>query len=212
MSEGTHRKSRESDKMKKIGILILCIIFSFMSRVHALPHLKQIPEGGVLKVQFSQTRTLKGLPKPITSKGEFIIVNGKGVLWKTREPFHTLTLITKGGLFQIEGGCKSPLVQAGAEESIFEVVTKLINGKFQDIKGFDVKSLPSSQGRWKVRVTPLHAKMREFISFLDVEGNDFVSNITIQRGGGDTDKISFSDHHFLDASSLKESELRVFDD
>jgi len=182
----------------------------------ATPALKNIPEGHVLKVVFTQMRNLSGLPKPILSKGDLTLWNGKGFIWRTNEPFLTTTLITKKGIFQIEEGKKIPAAQMGNEKSIFEMLSKLLQGSLNEVKGFSLASLPSTPGKWKIRLSPIQSTIKDFLINLEIEGNDYITQITIHRANGDTDEISLSHHKIYDAKAVNNilsiDEKRLFND
>jgi hypothetical protein len=183
--------------MKKIFlycVVLFCIFF--VDSKTSIP-LKEVPPGYVLKAPFSQQRYLTGIPKPIVSKGELLLWKGKGLIWKIKAPFPSVILITKKNLYQIEDGKKVPMIntsQMGHEGALFEMMSKLLDGSVSELKEFKLVSLPSLQGRWKVSLTPTQTSLQGFLSSIEMEGNEHISNITIYRSNGDKDEIFMSNH------------------
>lgn len=202
MPSNINKSRREGNKMNQIVMVLLALGVFFFSNADASPSLKNIPEGHVLKVQFTQQRNLKDLPKPIQSNGDLTLWNGKGLLWRITEPFLTMTLITKEGIYQIEDGQKIPMAQVGQEESIFEMLSKLIHGSISEVKGFSISSLPSPHGKWRMRLSPLSTSLQGFLSFIEIEGGEYISQIIIHRANGDKDEISLKSHRVIDVKDV----------
>ncbi len=180
--------------MKSVFKNCLVLFFALIVSVHAAPSLKIIPNGQSLKVLFTQHRYLADLPNPIVSKGELLLWNGKGVIWRTKEPFPSTILITNKGVLQIENENKTLMMQEGQEGVIFEMLSKLISGSFSEVKGFSTASLPPLKGKWRLRLNPTNEHLQSIFSFLAIEGDDYVSYVTIHRSNGDKDEIFFNNH------------------
>ena len=52
----------------------------------------------VLRGEFEQSRHLHGFHNPLVSQGDFLLARDRGVVWMTRKPFASTTLITKDRL------------------------------------------------------------------------------------------------------------------
>lgn len=180
--------------MKSVIKNCLVLFFSFIVSASATPSLKNIPPGQSLKVLFTQHRYLADLPNPILSKGELLLWNGKGVIWRTQEPFPSTILITKKGLFQVENENRNSMIQEGQEWVLLEMLSKLISGSFSEIKGFSTVSLPPLKGKWRIRLSPTNAHLQNVLSSLDIEGGEYVSHVTIHRPNGDKDDIFLQNH------------------
>ena len=156
-----------------------------------------IPDSHILKVSFTQQRHLKDIPKPILSKGELLLWNGKGLIWRTETPFPNVILITKKGLYQIEDGKKISMMksgQTGHEDAIFGMLSKVLGGTFSELKVFKMTSLPSSDGKWRVSLMPALASFQGFLSSIEVEGDEYISHVIIHRSNGDRDEIFMKNH------------------
>jgi outer membrane lipoprotein-sorting protein len=176
--------------------ILFFICFSISS--YSLEHLCQkIQHGSVLQVKFTQQKKFSSLPKPIISKGDLILWNGQGLLWRTTTPFNHILLITKKGLFSLDGDRKQSLMKGNEQEQyILNLLTKLLNGQFKDITEFKVEIVSESQSKknWTIQLTPL-GDMQKFISKINVSGTQVITNISIIRTNGDCDVITLTDHN-----------------
>lgn len=182
--------------------IILCLLISCFSNLEAqeafnLP--KSFPSGSVLKANFIQYRHLNGVPKPIKSEGNIVIWDGKGLIWTTSLPFPNSLLITQKGLYQLENQRKSPVVKAGGDNALFDVMAGIFKINMQEqIKGFSIEKLPSNNDRWRIRLVPQYSQVKNFIHSIVVEGNEQITHITISRPKGDRDEIDIKDHLLLE--------------
>jgi hypothetical protein len=190
----------------------LCI---FSGDAPALPTLKSIPMHHVLKATFTQQRYLKDIPRPIQSKGELLLWNGKGVLWKTQEPFPNTILLTTKGLFQGEKGQRISLMgatQGGQESTLFEMLSKILSGSFSELTAFTISSSPSSHGKWKLTLTPTQSSLKEFIASIETEGDQYISHLIIYRTNGDRDDILIKNQTIIKSHVLSSEEKSAFDE
>lgn len=196
-------------------IYFLALLCVFMRDAAALPSLKAIPADHVLKATFTQHRYLREIPKPIQSQGGLLLWSGKGLIWKTKAPFPSTILLTTKGLYQRDQGQKVPMIKAGQgghEGALFDMLSKILNGSFAELKGFTMVSMPPSQGKWKVVLTPTQPALKEFISSIEVEGDESISHLIIYRANGDRDDISVQNQKILESSSLSPEEKKGFDE
>jgi hypothetical protein len=189
------------------------LLFAVMFANHgdASEHIKttlaNLPRGGLLKAEFTQKRYMQAIAKPIVSQGQILLWDGKGLIWDTKSPFPSSILMTQGGLFSLDLGQKKSLMQGQQkhqEEALMNVMSKLLNGSFDDIDGFTSKSMNASkQGQWSVTLTPPDA-IAKFISSIQVHGSKHIAQLTIYRANGDRDEISLHNHKVFDSSKVSQ--------
>jgi len=192
--------------MKRYLSLGACFMFLFgLSQCVVGVELSPLKEGEALKADFSQFRSLSTLPKPMTSTGQLVLWQGKGILWETKTPFPNMILINKNGLFQINEGKPMRMGQTNQTDIIFGVVSKIIEGSFlTGLNGFIIdETLPnSSSNTWRVKLIPTHPQLKKILKHILVEGADVIQCIEIMRLNGDKDQIRFSKHKTHDKSDI----------
>jgi hypothetical protein len=162
------------------------------------------PAGSVLEANFTQYRHLKSIPKPITSQGHIILWDGKGLVWSTFSPFPNSILITKKGLYQLQGNTKTAMVKAGGDNAMLDVMTGIFNLKDQgQVKGFTIEKLSPKEDKWRIRLIPQYGQVQNLISAIGVEGDIHITHITIFRPNGDHDEIDIKEHVINETVSEK---------
>lgn len=193
--------------MKKVSLFLTfcCLAFDVL----AMPNREAaLPPGSVLEADFIQQRHLNQIPKPIESKGHMILWDGKGLVWSTSTPFPNTLLITQKGLYQLEGSLKTPMVKAGGDSSLFNVMVGIFNMKnTKTVRGFTIKNLPPKDGKWRISLIPQHSQVQNFIQSITMEGNVHIMHITISRPNGDRDEIEITGHAIKEAASQQTRKL-----
>lgn len=190
--------------MRKLTLCFL-ILLGITLKAQAIPDSHAaLPAGSILEANFTQYRHLNSIPKPITSQGHLILWDGKGLVWSTYSPFPNSILITKKGLYQLQGDTKTAMVKAGGDNAMLDIMTGIFNLKDQgQFKGFAIENLLSKEGKWRIRLIPQYGQVQNFISSIVVEGDTHITHITISRPNGDHDEIDIKDHAIHETVSEK---------
>ena len=148
--------------------------------------------------RFDQTKQLVGIKKPLASSGRFCVVAGKGVLWRTLQPFPATLRLTRDEIVQMQGDRVAMRLDAKQEpvvRMINSVLFSLLSGDLSQLdKLFEMEG--SIQGRqWKVALTAREAALAKAVGTIALEGSDYVKKVTMNEAGGDHTDILFSDIH-----------------
>ena len=161
----------------------------------------------VLCGRFEQSKQLVGIKKPVLSSGRFCIVNGKGVLWRTLQPFPSSLKLTANEIVQTQGERVAMRLDANRDP-----VVRMINGVLFSLLGGDLSQLEKMfevdgsvrDQTWSVQLKARDAALAKAISGIVLEGGKYVSNITITDGGGDRTAIVFRDFQTGDTAMQPE--------
>ncbi len=150
---------------------------------------------GILTASFTQKKKITGLPAPLTSTGTVTVQNGKGIVWKTETPFPVTLLLNQHGIFQIDTGKKTNITHGrNQHKTILNILSKVLNGNFNTITEFEVKVLEmEDNNHWKIDLLAQGA-IAKFITRIQIDGDQFIRQIVIQRANKDTDEITLSQH------------------
>lgn len=163
-----------------------------------LPELKsRLASAETLSAVFTQTRTLKGIKKPLRSQGHVFLIRGKGVVWDQTSPFVQRSTVTKNRItLEIEGK-KSDEVTAETNPRAFAfagLVEGLLQGDIEALKQFfavtGLKALPGD--RWRLSLKPREAPVTRIFSFVEVEGGDQVETLQFTSPAGEKTRVDFS--------------------
>ncbi|MDB5776037.1 MAG: putative transrane protein [Herbaspirillum sp.] len=148
--------------------------------------------------RFDQTKQLVGIKKPLASNGRFCVVAGKGVLWRTLQPFPATLRLSKDEIVQMQGDRVAMRLDAKQEpvvRMINSVLFSLLAGDLGQLdKLFDIDG--GIQGKqWKVTLNAHEAALAKAIGAITLEGSAYVKKVTMSEAGGDRTEILFSDIH-----------------
>jgi hypothetical protein len=194
--------------MKHSFIRFICIAALFTAA------LSSHAEAPVAKVQamlarpkqlcgrFEQSKQLEGIKKPLQSSGRFCIVQGKGILWRTLQPFPNTLKLTREEIVQTQGERVAMRIDAKQEptvRTINSVLFSVLAGDMNQLQSL-FKIDGSIDGKtWKVGLLPRDAGLAKAIAAVALEGGEFVKDVTISEANGDRTRIVFSDMQGGDA-------------
>ncbi len=144
---------------------------------------------------FSQSKSLRALTRPLLSRGKFVFVAGKGVLWQVREPFPAQVLVKRDALIKWSDDGRPQRVSFG-QTPIFKALSNVFLATFSgDINGlrdtFFIKADELSSP-WRLTLTPRNQAFAKIITAVRVTGDRFVNELVIEEARGDKTHIKFS--------------------
>ncbi len=146
---------------------------------------------------FVQTRTLKGVARPLVSSGQ-VTPQSDGVLWTVTRPIKIVTRVTPAGITQsIEDGPEQSVGASGASNP-FISETGLIDLLKGDLSKLDQRYDVTRGARakaegWLLELTPKAAALAPYISGIAIEGCKRVELITVEQANGDAIRIDLKD-------------------
>jgi len=150
---------------------------------------------GVLSGQFSQTKTLSDLPKPLLSSGRFLFARERGVIWQVLRPYPSEFVLTPHAMVTREGGRER--VMAASEQPGLAVATRLFSALFTlDLAALEQDFLLHAAGSpeaWQLGLRPRHAAMAASFSEAVIRGGSAVKSIVLRDARGDSTEITLSD-------------------
>ncbi|QRX83018.1 outer membrane lipoprotein carrier protein LolA [Glaciimonas sp. PAMC28666] len=180
------------------GLLIVVAASISVSALAAAPIAKiqeMLEKPAVLCGRFDQTKQLMGIKKPLLSNGRFCVVNGKGVLWRTLQPFPNTLRLKRDEIVQMQGDHVAMRLDAKQEpvvRMINSVMFSLVAGDLSQLESlFDIDG--SIQGNsWKVALKARQPALAKAIGTLALTGGTTVKSVTINEASGDRTEITFS--------------------
>ncbi len=178
--------------MKKVLLVSLLMLFSGLSSAFsqqdliALLQKSQNIQGG-----FTQQRFLKSLSKPIVSRGKFVLLANKGLLWQMQQPFAVDLRVKKDGIMQWNGSQWVANNKLGQSEQI-NLFLGLLSGDISTLSAqFDLQLSGSSQ-QWRLTLTPSSLLMKQIFNHIIIKGDGLVREIELDEKQGDRTLILFS--------------------
>lgn len=157
--------------------------------------------------RFDQTKQLNGMKKPLLSNGRFCVINGKGVLWRTLQPFPNTLRLTRDEIVQFQGERLATRLDATQEPTvrmINSVLFSLLSGDLSKLQTlFEVEG-NVDKNAWRVALKAREPALAKAIGDIALEGGTYVRNISINEASGDKTNIVFSAIQTGDAAMLPE--------
>lgn len=160
-----------------------------------------------LKGAFREEKTIAGFPKPMVSTGRFELSPGR-LIWRIEDPFPSITTIDEHGIRFSDGLDESVPPEGGQAGNAVDVnpqaaqtakiLTGLLSGDPAALSAlFDVKRLPSVDGKLLLEATPKDGALSQFIRKAVFAGREYVEDVRLEGAGGDITRIRFSDVEVL---------------
>jgi hypothetical protein len=157
---------------------------------------KRLAKHDVICANFTQTKSLKALNRPLVSLGKLVSVTGAGVLWQVREPFPTQVLVKGDALIRWdEKGL--PVRTTFGQTPIFNALSRIFlavfTGSLDRLRdSFEITSDTGSHD-WRLTLIPRDKSIAAKIAAIRISGDRYVNELLITEGRGDKTDIQFSD-------------------
>ena len=154
-----------------------------------------LKKNSMICANFTQSKSLRALTRPLVSRGRLVFVAGKGVLWQVREPFPTRVLVKKDALIKWNDDGKPQRLGFG-QTPVFGALSQVFLAVFAGDTNrlretFEIES-NVTQSNWRLTLTPRDAGFAEIIARVRASGGQFVDELRIEEGGGDRTLIRFT--------------------
>jgi hypothetical protein len=179
-------------------LLAACVAFAATPLFAAVPTAKiqaLLAKPAMLCGRFDQSKQLVGMKKPLLSHGRFCVAAGKGVLWRTLQPFPNTLRLTRDEIVHLQG--ERVTMRLDAQQ---EPVVRMINGVLFSLLAGDLTQLEtlfdgdgSVDGKhWRVALKARESGLAKVIAGVALEGGAYVNAITLNEANGDRTSIVFS--------------------
>ena len=162
--------------------------------------------------RFDQSKQLAGMKKPLAANGRFCVVQDKGVLWRTLQPFPNTLRLTKDEIVHYQGDRVAMRLDAKSEPTvrmINRVLFSLLAGDLAQLETlFDVDGTVGTD-RWDVTLKAKEPALAKAIGTIRLDGGKYVDNIVISEASGDRTSIVFSNIQNGEAA-LQPDEAKLF--
>ncbi len=172
---------------------------------------QQLRATPIVRGQFVQQKFLRSLPQPLTSRGDFTLAAGKGLLWLLRTPIAQDLRINADGIARRdESGAWQALPQhtgAGRENQLF---LSVLAGDTRGLEENFNLALTGEATAWKLTLTPRSALLKQIFSTIQIDGGALVDRIELRETQGDRSVLQMTGAVAADA--LTPEEQRAFSD
>ncbi|MEN5066846.1 outer membrane lipoprotein carrier protein LolA [Achromobacter aegrifaciens] len=198
--------------IRRLCALLALALLPLAARAFDLADLQtQLNATPVVRGHFVQQKFLRSLPQPLTSRGDFTLAAGKGLLWLLRTPIaQDLRIDARGISRRDEAGKWQALPQhsgAGRENRLF---LSVLAGDTAGLReNFDL-ALIGDADAWQLLLTPRSVLLRQIFDNIQINGGKLVDRIELRETQGDRSVLQMTDAQA--AQALTAEEQRAFAD
>lgn len=182
----------------RVGTACAFLLSLFTVLLLAMPSRAQtvtLQEGQLLRGQFEQKRYLNGLDNPVRSSGVFTLVAGRGLIWTTRKPFATTTIMTEAGLVQDVKG-KETLRLAASKlpimSKLYSMFGAALTGNWDAMQSAFTLTRRQSGSAWTIHLESLRADDPNLpIKAINARGQKLLDEVEVVKTNDDRDVLTF---------------------
>jgi hypothetical protein len=178
--------------------LVFCLAMSFMLPAFGAELLQSVASrlsnAPVIRGQFEQSKQVAGFRNPLVSRGDFVQARERGVVWRTRQPFASTLVVTRDSIvMRGADGNVQQQVSASAQPAmrvVSDTVLAVLRGDVARLsERFKVEGELKGGAAWRLALSPADATLRRAFVRIEIEGDRFVRQVSLQEAGGDTTTI-----------------------
>ena len=149
-----------------------------------------------LKANFTQSKKIKVLKRPLKSNGELIFDRAIGVYWKLLKPFESTVVIDNNKLTSIDDDGKKISIKAEDKPMLYgftKIFLSIFSGNTEELKKHFVIYYGKKESGWQVGLSPKSSELKKVLKKILLSGEkESVSAITLWESNGDITAINFS--------------------
>ncbi|WP_052097263.1 outer membrane lipoprotein carrier protein LolA [Achromobacter sp. RTa] len=179
----------------RLGALLVLAFLSWNANAFDLADLQeQLRAAPVVRGHFVQQKFLRSLPQPLTSRGDFTLATGKGLLWLLRTPIAQDLRIDASGISRRdETGKWQALPQRSGASRENQLFLSVLAGDTAGLReNFDLE-LSGESNAWQLVLTPRSALLRQIFESIRINGAALVDRIELRETQGDRSVLQMTD-------------------
>jgi hypothetical protein len=170
---------------------------------------KRMAAEPVVRGSFEQRKTLKGFKHPVVSRGDFVVVRERGVVWRTREPFASSLLVMRDRVVAKQAdGTVTHRLNASEEPAVRTISETLFALMTADVSvlaaRFQIEGEATGSEGWRLALQPRDASLAKWLARVELEGDRFLRSVRLQEASGDTTQIRFTQLQAASATTRDE--------
>jgi hypothetical protein len=160
-------------------------------------HLK---DAACVHLDFTQTRTLAALSRPLKASGSLVLARDQGVIWTLKRPVAITYVMGPKGLLVVNGdGTRETKTARDAPmvSQMGQIFRAVAQGDWHVLESFFTVTGEGRPDRWQVNLAP-KAQAASFVQRIRLDGGRFIDRIRIDEAAGDHTELVFQ-HQTTDA-------------
>lgn len=166
----------------------------------------------VVRADFSQLRTIKGMAQPLKSSGQLLIAQDKGLWWQQAKPFPLILVLDEKRMVQVMNGQPPEIVTADSNPQMFQF-NHLLRALFQADRSvleqnFALDFHDLGQDHWRLVLTPTTSPLDKLFNNITLQGAAYLDSIQLNDRQGDRTDITLSNQRLTPTQLTDEEQQR----
>lgn len=154
---------------------------------------KRLGTAALQRGGFEQEKQLAGFAKPLKSRGDYLLLRGKGLIWRTAAPFASQLVMTADAI----AGSDGLRLDASKEPGVRVVTTlmlALLDGDLAQLAThFELQIELKPSQAWRAQLRPKAAALAKLFARIEIDGDRQLRRIALQEAQGDRTLIRFDE-------------------
>lgn len=177
--------------MKRRALLLAAPALAFADPLATLQ--QRLQTAPLQRGRFEQEKALAGFAKPLKSRGDYLLLRGKGLIWRTSAPFASQLVLTKDAI----AGSDGLRVDAAKEPGVRLVTTLMLALLDGDLRAlaphFELQIALKGDSAWTALLKPKAAALAKLFSGIEIDGDRQLRRILLAEAQGDRTLIRFDE-------------------
>ncbi|MDC9605381.1 outer membrane lipoprotein carrier protein LolA [Xenorhabdus griffiniae] len=197
-----------------LSLTTIFIIINNTSYAVTLEELQQrFAHQPIVRANFTQIRQIQGIPHPLSSSGQMLVSQHKGLWWHQQKPFPLTLLLDDNHMVQVMPGQTPQVITADSNPQLFQF-NHLMRALFQADRAvleenFNIEFSDLGQEKWRLILTPKTSPLDKLFTAITLNGQTHLDAILLTDRQSDRTELSFS-HHQLTPETLSHEEEQYF--
>ncbi len=170
----------------------------------------QLGQHAVVRADFTQTRQLAVMKRPLVSSGHVLYARGHGVLWQAEQPKRISYALGEDRIAEV--GPDGARRERGVREvpglsQVSRVLRALFDADSAVLEQYFELSLRGDAAKWELDLKPRQPQLAQVLTAIRVSGGRFVDAVRLDEAGGDVTQIQFRNSTSAAAPSAEELQL-----
>lgn len=171
----------------------------------------QIEQHAVVRAEFTQSKQMAAMKRPLVTSGHLVYSRRHGVLWQIEQPFRMSYVLGEDKIVEI--GADGVRRERGLRDvpglaQVGRVFRAMLGANTSALREYFDATVQGDPAKWEIELKPRQPQLAQFLTGLQLSGGRFVDGIRIAEAGGDTTQIHFRNSQ--GASVPSNAELQLF--
>lgn len=154
---------------------------------------QQLQQHPVVRGDFVQEKHLRALPKPLLSRGQFVLAQEHGLLWLLKSPLQQDFRITRQGVARRTAQGWQASTGASANERQNRLTLALLSGDSEQLSRDFEAQLSGTALAWQLTLSPKSMLLQQIFQRIELRGAQGIEQIEIFEAQGDRTLMRLQD-------------------